>query len=93
MPPVTMKMAKLQKSTLDDNKISGRCGRLKCCLRYEQDVYEEHQAELPAIGSRIVTRAGQGVVRAHEVLARKLLVQFEDGRREPISVDDVLTKL
>src|SRR5262245_58576761 len=41
MPPVSMRMAKLQKSTLDPSKISGRCGRLKCCLRFEQDVYEE----------------------------------------------------
>ncbi len=37
MPPVSMKMAKLQKATLDPSKISGRCGRLKCCLRYEFD--------------------------------------------------------
>src|SRR5439155_14888124 len=46
MPPVSMRMAKLQKSTLDPSKISGRCGRLKCCLRFEQDVYEEFQVEL-----------------------------------------------
>ena len=44
MPPVCMRMAKLQKSTLDPTKISGRCGRLKCCLRFEQDVYEEFQS-------------------------------------------------
>jgi cell fate regulator YaaT (PSP1 superfamily) len=41
MPPVSMRMAKLQKATLDPTKISGRCGRLKCCLRYEYDDYEE----------------------------------------------------
>lgn len=41
MPPVSMKMAKLQKATLDPTKISGRCGRLKCCLRYEYELYEE----------------------------------------------------
>ena len=41
MPPVSMKMAKLQKATLDPTKISGRCGRLKCCLRSEYDTYEE----------------------------------------------------
>jgi cell fate regulator YaaT (PSP1 superfamily) len=40
MPPVSMRMAKLQKATLDPTKISGRCGRLKCCLRYEYDDYE-----------------------------------------------------
>jgi cell fate regulator YaaT (PSP1 superfamily) len=41
MPPVSMRMAKLQKATLDPTKISGRCGRLKCCLRYEYESYEE----------------------------------------------------
>jgi cell fate regulator YaaT (PSP1 superfamily) len=45
MPPVSMKMAKLQKATLDPTKISGRCGRLKCCLRYEYELYERR--ELP----------------------------------------------
>ncbi len=43
MPPVSMRMAKLQKATLDPTKISGRCGRLKCCLRYEYDTYEQVQ--------------------------------------------------
>ena len=93
MPPVSMRMAKLQKSTLDPTKISGRCGRLKCCLRFEQDVYEEFQRELPPIGSRVVTSKGQGRVLHHEILARRLLVEFEDGRRLPISVDEVLTRL
>ena len=41
MPPVSMRMAKLQKATLDPTKISGRCGRLKCCLRYEYESYEQ----------------------------------------------------
>jgi cell fate regulator YaaT (PSP1 superfamily) len=93
MPPVSMRMAKLQKSTLDPTKISGRCGRLKCCLRFEQDVYEEFHKQLPPVGSRIVTRNGQGRVLAQEVLARKILVEFEDGRRIPVAADDVLTKI
>lgn len=93
MPPVSMRMAKLQKSTLDPTKISGRCGRLKCCLRFEQDVYEEHQRELPPAGSRVVTNQGQGRVLAVEILARRLLVEFEDGRRLPIAAHDVLTRL
>jgi cell fate regulator YaaT (PSP1 superfamily) len=93
MPPVSMRMAKLQKSTLDPSKISGRCGRLKCCLRFEQDVYEEFQRELPPIGSRVLTAKGQGRVLHHEILARRLLLEFEDGRRLPVPVDEVLTKL
>lgn len=93
MPPVSMRMAKLQKSTLDPTKISGRCGRLKCCLRFEQDVYEEFQHELPPVGSRVATRKGQGRVLAQEILARRLLVEFEDGRRLPVAADEVLTRL
>jgi cell fate regulator YaaT (PSP1 superfamily) len=93
MPPVTMRMAKIQKSTLDPTKISGRCGRLKCCLRFENDVYEEFLKELPAIGSRILTRKGQGRVLAQEILARKVLVEFEDGRRIPVTADEVLSTL
>ena len=93
MPPVSMRMAKLQKSTLDPTKITGRCGRLKCCLRFEQDVYEEHQQELPPVGSRVVTTTGPGRVLAQEVLARRVLVEFEDGRRLPVPVADILTRL
>jgi cell fate regulator YaaT (PSP1 superfamily) len=93
MPPVSMRMAKLQKSTLDPSKISGRCGRLKCCLRFEQDVYEEHQASLPSVGTRVVTPKGQGRVLAQEILARKVLVEFEDGRRLPVPADEILTQL
>jgi cell fate regulator YaaT (PSP1 superfamily) len=93
MPPVSMRMAKLQKSTLDPSKISGRCGRLKCCLRFEQDVYEEFQESLPPVGSRVLTPKGQGRVLAHEVLARRLLVEFEDGRRLPVAANEVLTRL
>jgi cell fate regulator YaaT (PSP1 superfamily) len=93
MPPVSMRMAKLQKSTLDPTKISGRCGRLKCCLRFEQDVYEEFQAALPPVGSRVLTQKGQGRVLAQEVLARRVLVEFEDGRRLPVAAGEILTKL
>ncbi len=93
MPPVSMRMAKLQKSTLDPSKISGRCGRLKCCLRFEQDVYEEFQKELPPPGARILTQKGQGRVLAQEILARKLLVEFEDGRRVVVPHKEILTRL
>ena len=93
MPPVSMKMAKLQKATLDPTKISGRCGRLKCCLRYEYDTYEQLQKELPAIGCDVITASGRAKVLAHEILARQLLVETEDHRRVLIAATDVLTVL
>ena len=93
MPPVSMKMAKIQKATLDPTKISGRCGRLKCCLRYEYETYEEMQKELPPIGSDIVTSDGRARVLNHEVLAQQLLVETEDHRRMLIDANQVLTVL
>ena len=93
MPPVSMKMAKIQKATLDPTKISGRCGRLKCCLRYEFDTYVDMQKELPPIGSDIITEKGRGQVLNQSILASQLLVQMEDGRRVLINSDEVLTVL
>ena len=89
MPPVSMKMAKLQKATLDPTKISGRCGRLKCCLRFECETYEQMQAELPRIGSRVKTAEGNARVIGHEILAAQLLVETEDRVRKLVNMADV----
>ena len=91
MPPVSMKMAKLQKATLDPTKISGRCGRLKCCLRYEYDTYVELQRELPPVGSEVTLEKGKARVVGQEILAQQLLVEFEDNRRALIEVTEVLS--
>ena len=93
MPPVSMKMAKLQKATLDPTKISGRCGRLKCCLRYEFETYEELQKGLPPAGSDVVTTQGRAMVISQEILTRQLLIQTEDRRRIIIDASEVLTVL
>ena len=86
MPPVSMKMAKLQKATLDPTKISGRCGRLKCCLRYEYETYERIQKELPPLGSPVITPEGRAKVIGHEILTGQVLVVTEDRRRILVDV-------
>lgn len=91
MPPVSMKMAKVQKATLDPSKISGRCGRLKCCLRYEYDTYEEHRKEMPPVGATVVTKQGTGRVVGQELLAQKLLVALEGQRQVMTDLKDILT--
>jgi len=93
MPPVSMRMAKLQKATLDPSKISGRCGRLKCCLRYEYETYQQLQKDLPPVGSEIITNKGRARVLAQEILASQLLIETEDMRRLTIDGADVLTVL
>jgi cell fate regulator YaaT (PSP1 superfamily) len=89
MPPVSMRMAKIQKTTLDPSKISGRCGRLKCCLRYEFEGYQGLERELPNVGARVVTVRGQGRVLALEILAQRVVVELEDKRRVVVSRDEI----
>jgi cell fate regulator YaaT (PSP1 superfamily) len=89
MPPVSMKMAKVQKATLDPAKISGRCGRLKCCLRYEYDVYEKMQKQLPPIGSRVDTPEGRARVVGHEILSGQVLVETDDRRSKLVDAESV----
>jgi cell fate regulator YaaT (PSP1 superfamily) len=81
MKPVTMKMAKNQKSTLDPSKISGMCGRLLCCLRYEDDVYTELRGQLPKRGKRVRVKSSDmtGVVLHQEVLASTCVVLLDRG--------------
>ncbi len=93
MPPVSMKMAKLQKATLDPNKISGRCGRLKCCLRYEYETYEELEKDLPPVGSDVLTQSGRGRVIGREILAGQILIESEDHSRKLIDASEVITVL
>ncbi|RMF71675.1 MAG: hypothetical protein D6744_17625 [Planctomycetota bacterium] len=73
--PVTMKMAKLQKSTLDPSKVSGRCGRLRCCLRYEHEGYEELARKLPRIGATVETQYGSARVVDRQILTQLVLVR------------------
>ncbi|MEK7469324.1 MAG: regulatory iron-sulfur-containing complex subunit RicT [Planctomycetota bacterium] len=77
--PITMKMAKNQRTTLDPEKISGRCGKLKCCLKYENDVYLELRKLLPNIGAKVKTKKGDGEVADQNVIAQEFQLQLETG--------------
>ncbi len=76
---VSIKMAKEQNISLNPAKISGNCGRLMCCLKYEQDVYEEKIKRLPKIGAIVKTEDGQGIVEEVETLKEKVKVKIRDG--------------
>ena len=81
LKPVSMRSAKVQKATLDPSKISGRCGRLMCCLRYEDQTYEQLRKKLPPRQARIQTDDGPGVVMATQILTQLVLVKL-DGNEE-----------
>ena len=75
---VSIKMAKEQNIALTPSKISGNCGRLMCCLRYEQEVYSEKLSRLPKIGSIVKTEEGEGTVDNIETLKEKVRIKFKD---------------
>ena len=76
---VSIKMAKQQNISLNPSKISGNCGRLMCCLKYEQEAYEEKLAKLPKVGAIVEAEEdGEGVVDSVEILKEKVKVKFKD---------------
>ncbi len=94
LEPVSMKMAKSQKATLDPSKISGRCGRLMCCLRFEDKMYDELKRNLPRKGTRVRTAEGIGHVVNAETLTQLVRVELEGERRSVVvGVEDILERM
>jgi cell fate regulator YaaT (PSP1 superfamily) len=93
LEPVTMKMAKNQKATLDPSKISGRCGRLMCCLRYEDNAYEELKHYLPKKGTLIITTKGVGEVVDYDILQQKVTMETKDKKLIVVLKDEILEKV
>ncbi len=76
---VSIKMAKEQNLSLNPSKISGNCGRLMCCLKYEQEVYEEKLSRLPTVGTLVGTPEGNGIVENVEILNEIISVKIGSG--------------
>lgn len=89
MPPVTLKMAKDQGLSLTPHKISGACGRLMCCLRYEVDFYRDQKMRLPRPGSPVDTAEGPGTVIDVNLVSEKCIVELGDGRRVPFTGEEL----
>jgi cell fate regulator YaaT (PSP1 superfamily) len=90
LKPVSMRSAKVQKATLDPLKISGRCGRLMCCLRYEDQTYDDLKKRLPHRKTRVGTSEGPGIVLDSKILVQLVLVQLEeDGREIAVPVEEL----
>ena len=77
--PVSIKMAKTQSLSLNPTKISGTCGRLMCCLKYEQDAYEDLIRSSPKLESFVDTPEGRGTVVESDLLRQRVKVRMEDS--------------
>ncbi|MDT4914263.1 MAG: hypothetical protein QOC66_3391 [Pseudonocardiales bacterium] len=88
--PVSVRMAKDQDLPLNPLRISGACGRLMCCLKYEHPLYQEFAEKAPAVGSDVETPEGDGRVVGHDVPGEKVVVRMAaDGRRHACALASV----
>ncbi len=95
--PVSIKMAKEQGLSLSPTKISGTCGRLMCCLKYEQEAYEDALRRVPGVGSVVETKEGRGVVTSTNLLRETVQVKLDKGNETdlvtfPVAEIKVLSK-
>ncbi len=86
---VSIKMAKNQNLSLNPQKISGNCGKLLCCIKYENEVYEELKKTLPDVGDKVVTKDGVGKVIDVQIIKKQVRVLYSDGLAVTYSALDV----
>ena len=81
---VTIKMAKEQNFSLNSAKVSGACGRLMCCIRYEHEAYEDALKVTPPVGTVVMTSEGEGTVIEIKPLAREIKVKITDKEKDAV---------
>lgn len=91
--PVTTQYAKDQNLPINPSKLSGACGKLKCCLRFEWDFYNESMRDFPSIGIPIETPDGIGTIVANDVLNQRCTLSFEHGGTEQVDLEVIKTAL
>jgi len=92
LKPVSMRMAKTQKATLDPSKISGRCGRLMCCLRYEDQTYEELRKLLPKKNTWVRTAERVGKVIETQIITQLVKIQSPDGSIAVVHNEEIIER-
>ena len=86
---VNIKMAKTQRLSLNPEKISGLCGRLLCCLRYEYNTYKFYEGKIPLEGSYVKYGDEEGIVESVNILKGTITVKFKDDRKSEVKGEDV----
>ena len=86
--PISIKIVKEQRSALNPSKISGLCGRLMCCMSYEQEAYSELWAKLPGPGAKIKTENGSYLLESLDIGNEHVNVRFPSGRLVPVLISE-----
>jgi cell fate regulator YaaT (PSP1 superfamily) len=86
--PITLRMAKDQDLPMSSGRITGLCGRLRCCLAYEHPMYRSFRDRAPRVGARVSTPGGDGVVRSYDVLDDSCAVELGEATVAQVKIDD-----
>jgi cell fate regulator YaaT (PSP1 superfamily) len=86
---VSIKMAKNQNLSLNPQKISGNCGKLLCCIKFENSVYEELRENMPDVGDRVETKDGKATVISINILRQTMKLHYEDGSFGQMALKDL----
>jgi len=90
--PISTQIAREQNLSLNPAKISGNCGRLLCCLRYEKELYEKSLPLYPKLGDKLQTEKGEGVVEKINIFREYIVVKHETGEEEKITLVELRKK-
>jgi cell fate regulator YaaT (PSP1 superfamily) len=88
--PVSIRMAKDQGLSLNPTKISGQCGRLMCCLNFENHIYKELRAKFPPMGKTVKTKAYTGKVIRFNFLHQKIALRIEDDKEVEVGLNEII---
>ena len=88
--PVSIRMAKEQNLSLNPTKISGLCGRLMCCLTFENETYKELKKKFPKVGKTVKTPKGSGKVIRHNIICNHITIEFKNGEEIEIEPEKIL---
>jgi cell fate regulator YaaT (PSP1 superfamily) len=89
LKPVSLSLAKDQRLSLNPSQISGGCGRLLCCLRYEHEFYVTSRKRFPKEGRKLKTSRGEEMVRAVDIFRERVLLQAEDGSTRTLGLQEL----
>jgi cell fate regulator YaaT (PSP1 superfamily) len=92
LSPIALRMARLQNLYVEPGKISGVCGKLLCCLKFEEETYRRALAQMPAVGSTVRTARGAGTVTRVEVPTRRVAVRYEDDFEQTVAMEELVDK-
>jgi cell fate regulator YaaT (PSP1 superfamily) len=88
--PVHLRMARQQNLFVEPNKISGYCGKLCCCLRFEEEIYNEALTTYPQIGAMVETKQGRGKVLGIDIFNRKVLIKINEDTELYIPLKEII---